>query len=277
MIDPLTLGLNIVQVSALVFSIAMIVRWLRNRGNSVVLGFLLYAYVCILISDIYWNAMLILKPELRIPFAASEIADMGAFLFLAAMLGEIFRNYRLKLGWETVLTAIHGVISVVFWTAWAGEWFKNIIGGIPFIYYLFIVVWSSKKIQAFTKTEKIWIAVGIYVLNVLQGIGLLVSSLTDIMNYISYVIIGIGFALLGAKTYRTIRKAFREESSELARKALALSLITLVWTQNGMYMSNEPFYSIEDVGFTVCVLLILYSVFAIHKNSPDDEAEWGMI
>ncbi|MBO7630767.1 MAG: hypothetical protein J6S78_00370, partial [Lachnospiraceae bacterium] len=188
MIDPLTLGLNILQVSALAFSIVMIVRWLRYRGNSVVLGFLLYAYVCIFISDIYWNAMVILKPELRIPFAASEIADMGASLFLAAMLGEVFQNYRVKIGWETVLTALHGLISIFFWTVWAGEWFKNIIGGIPFVYYLFVVVWSAKKIQAFSNFEKIAITAGIYLLNILQGIGLFVPDVAEIMNYICYVV-----------------------------------------------------------------------------------------
>lgn len=276
MMDQLALGLDLLQVMVLVFSVVMIVRWLRIFGNSVVLGFLLYAYVCILISDIYWSAMVILKPELRIPFAASEIADMGASLFLAAMLGEVFQNYRVKIGWETVLTALHGLISIFFWTVWAGEWFKNIIGGIPFVYYLFVVVWSAKKIQAFSNFEKIAITAGIYLLNILQGIGLLVESVTEIMNYICYAIIGTGSILLCIKTYRAIRKAYREHAPELGRKALAIAMVTLVWVQNGMYMSEDPYYSIEDIGFTVSVLFILYSVLAIHKNSLDAETEWGM-
>ncbi|MBO7631867.1 MAG: hypothetical protein J6S78_06015, partial [Lachnospiraceae bacterium] len=93
---------------------------------------------------------------------------------------------------------------------------------------------------------------------------------------ICYVIIGTGSILLCIKTYRAIRKAYREHAPELGRKALALAMITLVWVQNGMYMSTDPYYSVEDLGFTVSVLFILYSVLAIHKNSLEVETEWGM-
>ena len=41
-------------------------------------------------------------------------------------------------------------------------------------------------------------------------------------------------------------------------------------------MSTDPYYSVEDIGFTVSVLFILYSVLAIHKNSFEAETEWGM-
>ncbi|MBO4324088.1 MAG: hypothetical protein J5845_01640 [Lachnospiraceae bacterium] len=277
MTDYIILGDNVSQVAALIFAVVMVVRWLRNKGNSVVLGFLLYALVCLLISDIYWNAMSYLKPDLRIPFAASEIADIGTVLFLAAMLSEIYQDYRVKIGWETVCAAVHGAVSICLWTAWAGEWFKNVVGGIPYVYYLFVVVWSSKKIQPFRRYQKILIGIGIFALDIIQIIGLVSSEkITDLMNYISYGTIIFGIILLMIKLIHMLRRAYRERSYEWSRKTLAAALVTLVWVQNGMYMSYDPFYSIEDIGFTFTVLIIVCAVFCVHETARNTEKDWGM-
>ena len=278
MTDYIILGDNLFQIAALVLAVVMVVRWLRKKGNSVVLGFLLYALVCLMISDVYWNAMTYLKPDLRIPFAASEIADIGTVLFLAAMLSEIFQDYRVKPGWETVCAIIHGAVSIYLWTAWAGEWFKNVVGGIPYVYYLFVVVWSSKKIQPFRRYQKILIAIAIFSLDILQFIGLVSSEkISDLMNYISYVIILIGIILLLIKIIHMLRQAYREHSYDWARKTLSAALVTLVWVQNGLYMSYDPFYSIEDFGLTITMIIIVFAVLAIHETGYDAEKEWGMV
>ena len=59
-------------------------HYLRLGRNKLSIVFFTLAIASILLSDLYWLAYDILRPETRMPFAANEISEWALFLLLGA-------------------------------------------------------------------------------------------------------------------------------------------------------------------------------------------------
>ncbi|MCR5686044.1 MAG: hypothetical protein K6G81_11640 [Lachnospiraceae bacterium] len=153
--DIVSLIMNILQITAVGFIIFTVIRRLHIRKSSIILGFFLYAVICTMLSDLYWIALEVLKPGVRLPYGVNEIAEMGESLLFAALLSTVFGLRRVRAGMEVLLTVLFSLGSMALWIAWNGEWIKDIVGAIPYCYLMCVTVMSLKKTAALTKREAV--------------------------------------------------------------------------------------------------------------------------
>lgn len=262
--DVLSYIITIIQMAVLGVLIFFVVRKLKDEGSSVILGFCLYAFICLLLMDLYWLASSVLKPELRIPYGAGDIADSGVFLLFSAMLGVIYRKEKTVFGLETLLVLVFSLAIISFWIGWSDEWFKNIIGGIAFGFFLWQTVMAVKKSKALKKSEAVVLGLLSYALLILMSISFMVEEETvDMLNNISYVVMILGDILLVAKSIQYLIKTLKDKTAANAEKTLAVSFTTIVWILNASYMCDEPFYSIEDFLYTCMLSVMMISLIMV--------------
>ena len=72
----------------------LIVLCLRSFSfrRSIAPVFFTFGLASYLISNVYWVAYDLLRPETRMPFAANEFGEIGLFLLLASTLNTVFRG-----------------------------------------------------------------------------------------------------------------------------------------------------------------------------------------
>ncbi len=264
----------IIQMVVLSAAIVAVIHQLNRRGSSVVLGFFLYALICWLLGDIYYTAMSVLKPDVRIPFGVGEIADMGVFSLMATMLYEAFRPQKVKAAFELFLTVIFSLSMIVLWIAWSGEWIKDIVGGIPYGFYMCIVILSAKKSGAFRSWEQCAIGFSAFTVLTCQSlVFFLPKPYSVIVDDIAYGIMIVGIVCLLIKNARMLRKGLAEQTPEAARAALATACFSFIWILNCMYGSYEPLYTAEDLTYTIMAVIATRAVILTDECSRFEAAE----
>ncbi len=260
--DVVSYIITILQMAVLGVLIFMVGRKLKYEGSSVILCFCLYALICILLNDLYWLASDILKPDIRIPYGAGDIADSGTFLLFAAMLGVVYRKEKIKYGIETLLVIGFSIGVTILWIGWTDEWLKNIVGGIPFAFFMWQVIMAVKKSQAINKAEAVLLGILSYLVIIVMGLSLCVSEETrKILDNIGNGIMVTGLVLVLTKSIAIYINAVKTKMAEDTKKLLAVNFLAIVWTLNATYMCEDPLYSIEDLLYTGLLSMMLVSLF----------------
>lgn len=260
--DVVSYIITILQMAVLGGLIFMVGRKLQNDENSVILCFCLYALICILLNDVYWVVSDILKPDIRIPFGAGDIADLGTFLLFTTMLGEVYKKEKIKYGIEVLLVTGFSVGVMFLWINWTGEWLKNIVGGIPFAIFMWGVIKAVKKSGVLNKIEAVLLGILSYSVIIIMVISVLVrEDIGCIFDDIGNIIMAVGIVLLLVKIIFVIRNAEKTKTVADAKKLLAVNFLAIVWTLNATYMCKDPLYSIEDLIYTCLLALMPISLF----------------
>ena len=120
--------LNLFQVSVLAFILWRLIFRMKTGSFTMVSVFYLYALILVLLSDIYWFVHGLLRPDVRIPFGANEIGEIGIFLMYSSLLNAVFKkDERFRGLWgATSLAAIFSLSVIGLWIGWTGEWVKDI-------------------------------------------------------------------------------------------------------------------------------------------------------
>ena len=108
-----------------------------NGSRNIKIIFYTFALVCILLSDTYWFTYDMLRPDIRMPFAANEIAEWAMFISLGKLFStskDIFHKSAVK---EIICSVIFVIANVCLWMYWTGEYIQDILTGITIIYFLF--------------------------------------------------------------------------------------------------------------------------------------------
>ena len=121
---------TVVQSIVLVVIIAKTVRLMDNGKNVFLPFFFMLAMMSFLLSDLYWIAYDVLKPDTRMPIAANEIGECAMILLLSAGLDVVLNDKR-KIPAEIVFTFLFIGANIVLWIAWSGEWLQDILFRIP--------------------------------------------------------------------------------------------------------------------------------------------------
>ena len=258
------------QLTVLICSVFLVARQFRFQRNSVVLGFFLYGLVCFLLNNIYWNSMNVLKPDVRIPYGVDDITETGAFLLFATMLAELYRDTSVRAGKEFSFTILYVIYSIILWNGWTGEWLRNLIGGVAFWYYLYVIILALKKSKALKKTETAVLAALAVFSSILQGVQFFVSPGIEMaIDVACNILLGTGMIWLLIRGVFALRKTRRERTQETARAALAITFGSVVWIQNGSYMTKDPMYTIEDFVLAFCLVLMVLSALTAIGHEPD--------
>ena len=273
-IDWFDLFSTLLQIAVVAFAVIKIVPQMRRSGNSVILVFLLYAFICLLLSDIYWISLGVVHPDERLPFSISDVADIGEQLMLASALGVIFRGIKCRKRLELFLTIVASIGLIVLWVVWTEEWTKNILGGISYGYLIFMVVLAAKKTNAFSRREAIVVWCVSFVCLVisypLRWELVEAQLIQSIFFYTPMLILTIWFFYKSVVAVRVIMKT-KENRMENARRAIAVSTSTLIWIRCSAYVSDGLPFTVFDFANTLIIPFILFSVL-YHERVRLEEA-----
>ena len=140
-----TVSLNLFQTGVLLFAFIGAVRLVGVDRRTTRVVFFAFAMACALLSNLYWLAYDILRPETRMPFAANEIGEWALFLLMGASLGADPVPGALHIeavcaalfsAASAALWALFMVCNTALWIAWSGEWVQDILTGAAYGYFI---------------------------------------------------------------------------------------------------------------------------------------------
>ena len=251
LLQKLVIVLGIINNSVL---IVICLRKLSFR-KSMAPVFFTFALVSGLMSSLYWLAYDLLRPEVRMPFAANEFGEMGLFLLVAASLNAVFRSRFSAARREMLCTAFFVAASTLFWFLWSGEWVEDIMTGLCFGYFLCVCARSLKLSRALSRREWVLLAGLAALLLVLQGLTfLLPAPWSAAADYCAYAVM---FTVLIYGFIKLLRAVLRGGNP---RGQFALAASVWAWSISTMYMSADPFYLVAQLGFLGAVPLMLVAL-----------------
>ena len=269
-INYLDLIESLMQLLVMIVCALLTVRFLKKVRFTIVMGFFLYATICLIIGNMYWILTTVLKVGVRIPYGINEVSSTGAWLLFASMFNKIFYKERPKRGFETVQIAVISVVLIVLWTVWSGEWIESVTSGVPLCYLMYIIVLAMKKTGAFGTIEKVCIIVSTYTVLILQIINCFLESelIMAVFEYTTYVILFAVFTFLFVKGLRGLLRIRRDRDTSVdeIKKVLVVNFVSLVWILNTTYMCYEPVYFLADFMYAVALLIVMFTCFELEKR-----------
>ena len=253
--DYLPTVINLIVEVVLICVILDMIRLIGPTNGSRALVFFIFAMVSVLISNLYWLAYEILRPETRMPFAANEIGEWACFLLLTAALTAIFNDRQADSVRERLFAVFFVLSSVALWLGWSGEWIQDILTGFAFGYLVVNTAHLVRVTELIPRRTEAVIASVITLLLVLHGsIFFIPEGAGAKVDIVCYVIM---FALVIYFTY-FLFKAYRERMEN--EKFITLSFLSFVWSTSVMYMSAEPMYSFPQIIGAVNLIAMAYAV-----------------
>ena len=269
-INYLDLIESLMQLFVMIVCALLTVRFLRKVRFTIVMGFFLYATICLIIGNMYWILTTVLKVGVRIPYGINEVSSTGAWLLFASMFNKIFYKERPKHGFETVQIVVISAVLIVLWTVWSGEWIESVTSGVPLCYLMYIIVLAMKKTGAFGTIEKVCIIVSTYTVLILQIINSFLESelIMAVFEYTTYVILFAVFVFLLVKGLRGLGRIRRDRDTSVddIKKVLVVNFVSLIWILNTTYMCYEPVYFLADFMYAVALLIVMFTCFELEKR-----------
>lgn len=197
-----------------------------------------FALVSFMFSLAYWVVYNAVRPDARMPLAANEIGESAWFLLLASVLDAVLRDCKVPLKtFETIFTIVFVIASVALWIAWTGEWVQDILGGIPFGYFLYTCVKALRQTDALREIE--WRVLGIYCVAIIAGhVGSLfitIGGKKPLDYYCTVLMLSIMIWLL-------IKSIVSIKRNEDPKVSMAIIFSTCAFGFSSLYMSSEWFY-----------------------------------
>ena len=242
--------LTLFQIGTLVIVLIESIRIVETK-KAIAAAFFTFGAASVLLSDLYWLAYDILRPDTRMPFAANEIGEWAMFLLYGASLKS-----RHPLRWQEAKGEIAAIfvfisVSVFLWGAWSGEWIQDLLTGAAYGYYLICLFLRIKEEDIFSLCESLLLGITCTVLLTAQVSTLLVpASISEWLTSFCNALLLTGNAVfLG----RAVLSFCRKETSQ---QVLCRVFAAFAWIITAMYMSSGIPYSISTVLLTFCFALM---------------------
>ncbi len=243
------------QILGLLWSIWQSVQLFRSSRPPVTALLYTFALASMLLSDFYWIAYTVIRPETRMPFAVNEIGEWALCLLLAASIASIFRGGTTGAAREMVLAALFAAASAALWIGWSGEWVQDIITGIVCGYFFCTIVEALRTSDILSRRE--WAALGFlsFVLIILQGLTfVLPQGAGRVVDSCCYVLMFAGIIAFYVKTICEWKRQAQPEA------LFCLCCATFAWGESCMYMSAEPMYFAAEMAVTVVLPIMTISL-----------------
>ena len=237
--------LTIVQVGVLVAVILPTGRSMLRRNTTLIAVFFCFAMGCYLFSNLYWVAYDCLRPDTRMPFAVNEFAECAMILFLSAGLEKVLRDEK-RIAWEIIFSFLFIGAHIALWIFWSGEWVQDIVFGIPYVYYLWLLIRGIRSRNILPKRDQIGIILIHIMVLVLEFIALYSEELYD-ATYIPIVV--LTFAGLIWLMIRSIKE-----------KDVFITYAFFMFSILAMYSFSDIFYDVAMVANTVAIPLMYLSL-----------------
>lgn len=258
---------NIISIFSLIVTVSIIilsVKKLAETKNKVLSVFFTFAMVSYFMSEVYYFAYNFLIPDTRMPFAANEIAEASMILLLCAVLETTLgKERKFDIGAFIFSTVFIG-LNIALWILWAGEWAKNILFGLPYIYFLYLLIKGLVKTKVVTSKEIVLATVLSICVFVGEAIAPAMNdTIGPIVEKSCYPFMYILWILICIKTIATLRKEDKNQG-----EAIYLSFTLHIWTMLLMFMSADIYYNIANIMY-ICVLPLMYLAFKKELSKDD--------
>lgn len=235
---------TVLQSIILFVIIAKIIRLIVD-GKSVFLPFFfMLAMASCLLSNLYWIAYDFLKPDTRMPIACNEIGECAMILLLSAGLESLLKDKE-RVSGEIAFAILFIGANIASWIAWSGEWLQDILFGIPYVYFLWILIRGIRSRGVLARNELLFAAVMSCSVLLLQIPLLLLNG--GLFEFVKVVCFAVMFALmawLGVKSFRS--------------KDFFVTSTFFLWTELAMFLCPEPYYHLAFLA-NIIVLPMMFT------------------
>ena len=233
---------TILQSIVLVVIIAKTVRLMNNGKNEFLPFFFVLAMSSFLLSNLYWIAYDVLKPGTRM-IAANEIGECAMILLLSAGLDVVLKDKK-KIFGEIVFAILFIGVNIALWIAWSGEWLQDVLFGIPYIYFLWLLI-RGKRSRGVLARKELWLAavMGVSVLILQIPLLYVKGFLFESIKVAFFVVMFALMAWLGVKSFRS--------------KDYFMTLTFFLWTELSMFLTYGVYYYLA-FSSNVLVLPLMY-------------------
>ncbi len=230
--------LNVLQLIILVVGIISSLRLKVSEKGYIFRAFFTFGMISLALDDIYWIVYEVLRPEQRMPFAGNEVAASAMILLFASALTRILpKTERVSKG-ILVITLVFMLPVVALWTAWSGAFIENLVCGIPYMYFLYIILLGVRKYEIADIRKGIVIAVLCAFVIILNIASLVFREMAHILDTFNYTIVNM------MTLYFLIRCIHLLKYDVSGRRSIVLSFILFFHTCNVMYMSGGFAYNL---------------------------------
>ena len=237
---------TVFQLVILGVVVAKTIKLTRN-GKKAILPFLFaLAMASCILSDLYWIAYDTLRPDTRMPIASNEIAECAVILLLSAGLDSVLKDKRKVLG-EVVFAFLFIFVNIVLWIAWSGEWFQDILFGLPYIYFFWLLIRGLRSRKSMTRNE-LWFS-SIMSISFLAMQFVLFAKIEIMGGLVKTVCYMVMFALmiwLGVKSFRS--------------KDFFVATTFYLWTTLSLFLSPGVYYYTVSLAETIAFPLMFVSM-----------------
>ena len=268
--------LSIIQLMAIAVVIYASIRLKVKAQGLLFKTFFIFGMISLALEDVYWIAYDLLRGGQRMPFAGNEIADCAAVLLLTSALALLLprreevqtsaltmklRKSRAVSFKSIVITLAFMLPSIALWIAWSGQWVENIVFGIPYMYFLYVILLSNRQHDVLRRSEEIAIASVCAVIIILDYVSLIARDSASFIDPINYVIMNL------LTLYLLIRCIISLRSDVSGLKTLILSFVLFFYTGNVMFMCDGLIY---DLALLLNILSIPVMYLSVKKEYADD-------
>lgn len=228
--------MDLLRIMVLILVFLRTLRLIVPERRSIHLVFYVFAVACILLSDLYWLAYDLLRPETRMPFAANEIGEWAMFLLLAVSLGTPERSGLKHAKWEVLCTGLFVIASVGLWIAWSGEWVQDILTGLSYGAFLCRLASRIKEENALSDWDWRRLGIACVVLIVAQAsIFVAPEAVRGSLDLFCYILLFLGSVCFLVRAMLSVRK---DEPGQTVCHTFAY----FAWVVTVMYMSSGQYY-----------------------------------
>lgn len=237
---------TILQCCVLAVIIAKSTKIISFSKNCIFAFFIVLTMASCLLSNLYWIAYDLINPNTRMPIAANEIAECAAILLLSAALNSVLQNRKKVLG-EILFAFFYTAANIVLWIVWSGEWFQDIFFGVPYIYFLWVLIHGLRSRKSLPSREMYLMAVTSAV--TLALLALLPISEGNVYAFAKYGSYAVKFVLMVWLGIRCVQS-----------KDIFVASTFFLWTNLAMFSSAEFYYQIAFLANTVALPFIFISM-----------------
>ncbi|MBP5186233.1 MAG: hypothetical protein J6040_04175 [Clostridiales bacterium] len=237
--------LSVIQVVVLIAVILPTARAMLSGKTTLISVFFCFAMGCYLFSDLYWVAYDCLRPDTRMPFAVNEFSECAMILFLSAGLEKVLKDER-KVAWEIIFSFAFIGANIALWILWSGEWVQDILFGIPYVYFLWLLIRGIKSRDLLPKIERAGIVLLNFLILALEFVALYSEKMDKTMN------IPIAILTFGGLAWLLIRS--------IKTKDVFLAFAFFFSSIMAMYSFADLFYNLATAANTVALPLMYFSM-----------------
>ncbi len=247
------IALSLTHTAVLLVIFIVTLRQLYTKNVTINMVFFAFAVASVLLSNFYWLTYDIMRPGIRMPFAANEIGEWACFLLMGEAL--IAKNKYIASKMGIICTISFAAANTALWIAWTGEWFQDIFTGMTLGYLFYRLFIRIQDAEAFPAWEwrMLYVACPL-VIGAQTAIFFVSEDMSNALDIFSCLLL-IGICLI-----LVIRAIIKLKVCNDPAVIVSCTFSAFAWSVITMYMSSGVFYIAAMVGTMICFPMMYLSL-----------------